>query len=68
MPLDPALLQTAAAFTPAIFEAADQRVPAMLTQPIARIYMGGPGTSVLDEVSEDPLRKYLADAVALSGC
>src|SRR5205823_14499104 len=47
---------------------ADQRALAMLnlpnSKPVGPVYVRGSGTPVLDEVSEDPLRKYLVEANA----
>ena len=65
MPLDLALLQTAAVFTSVIFEPADSRGVAVPRRPVAPAYVRGSGTAVLDEVfSESPLSKFLADAAA----
>src|SRR5438046_8189816 len=68
MPPQRALLRTSAAFTSAICEPADQRALAMLnlpnSKPVGPVYVRGSGTPVLDEVSEDPLRKYLVESNA----
>jgi hypothetical protein len=67
MPLEPAPLQTSAAFTPVIFEPADRPTLPMLIPPSprpAQVYVRGSGTPILDEVSGDPLRKYLVEADA----
>jgi hypothetical protein len=56
-----------AAFTPAIFEPADRPMLPMLTPPSprpAQVYVRGSGTPILDEVSGNPLRKYLVEADA----
>jgi hypothetical protein len=61
MPLDDTPLQSAAAFTPAIFEPPGRR--GFANAPTVRpIYVHGSGTPVLDEASEDPLRKLLDEA------
>jgi len=65
MPLAP--LQTSAAFTPAIFEPADRPALPMLTpsQRPVQVYVHASGTPILDEVSGNPLRKYLVEADTL---
>jgi hypothetical protein len=62
MPLDTALLQTAAAFTPMIFEPADHRGIAAASTPPAPALVHNSGTPVLDEVFQSPLGKYLAES------
>ncbi len=64
MHLEPALVMQTAAFTPAIFEPADRRGYGNPNPSIGLGYVHGSGTLVLDEVPEDPLRKYLAEAAA----
>jgi hypothetical protein len=64
MPLAP--LQTSAAFTPAIFESADRPTLPMLMpgpRPV-QVYAHTSGTPILDEVSGNPLRKYIVESDA----
>jgi hypothetical protein len=63
--MTPDLMQTSAAFTPAIFEPADRpTLPIWPSPRPAQVYVRASGTLILDEVWGNPLRKYLTEADA----